>query len=107
MCHFSNGRERIFQGDLPYGLNSSKYLLKEIERGLKILNKNLDGLKFIAVGIGPGSYTGIRMGVITAKTIAFSLKKDLVAFCSLEAFVSSQNEPLRLSLMQRLAGPTF
>lgn len=42
----------------------------------------LDG---IAVAHGPGSYTGTRMGVTTAKTMAWSLQIPLVGISSLEA----------------------
>ena len=38
----------------------------------------------IAVDIGPGSYTGLRVGVITAKTIAWALGKPIVGVVSLD-----------------------
>ena len=37
---------------------------------------------FIAIGIGPGSYTGTRVGATVAKTLAFALKIPLVSFSS-------------------------
>lgn len=42
-------------------------------------------LERIAVAQGPGSYTGLRVAVATAKTLAYTLKIDLVGISSLQA----------------------
>ena len=47
-----------------------------------IASKDLDG---IAVGIGPGSYTGVRVGVTAAKTLAWTVDKPVAAVSSLYA----------------------
>jgi len=46
--------------------------------------KNLD---YISVGIGPGSYMGIRTAATVAKTLAFALNLPLIEFCSPLAFL--------------------
>lgn len=101
---FFEGQKAVFEGDLPYGLNSSKYLLPEIERGFKILGKKPQDLQYISVGIGPGSYTGIRVGVMVAKTLVFALKKKLVTFCSLEAFLPSEEKSFAVILDAKIGG---
>lgn len=41
----------------------------------------------IAVDIGPGSYTGIRVGLAGAKSLGFAWRKPLIGICSLDALV--------------------
>src|SRR5262249_52696695 len=81
----ANGKV-TFLAQIPTGLQNSTYLLPEIQRGLQLLDMDPQQLHSIAVGIGPGSYTGIRVGAIVAKTLSFALKKPLIGICSLKCF---------------------
>lgn len=51
----------------------SQVLLPLIMRLLKTVNCNLSTLKGIEVEIGPGSFTGLRVGVSVANALGFSL----------------------------------
>lgn len=50
-----------------------------IEEAVRKAEINLDQLDAIAVGKGPGSYTGLRIGVSTAKGLCFALDKKLIS----------------------------
>jgi len=52
---------------------------------LKEAGINYDQLDAVAVSSGPGSYTGLRIGVSTAKGLCFSLDKPLISVETLEA----------------------
>jgi tRNA threonylcarbamoyladenosine biosynthesis protein TsaB len=94
----------IFQGNLPSGYQNSKHLLPEIERGLKLLNFQVKDFKYIAVGIGPGSYTGIRIGAITAKTLAFAAKLPLIGLCTLELWTPSEDGQFAVLIDAKIGG---
>ncbi len=56
-----------------------------IQEVLKQSNKELKELDAIAVSMGPGSYTGLRIGVSTAKGLCYALDKPLIAVSTLRA----------------------
>ncbi|WP_318767069.1 tRNA (adenosine(37)-N6)-threonylcarbamoyltransferase complex dimerization subunit type 1 TsaB [Lactiplantibacillus carotarum] len=65
------------------GRNHSSTLLPIIEQSLSQAGLTPDDLDRVVVAAGPGSYTGLRIGVTTAKTLAFTLHKELVGLSSL------------------------
>ena len=46
-------------------------------------------LTAIVVGVGPGPYTGLRVGVVTARTLGFTLGIPVHGVCSLDAIASA------------------
>lgn len=63
----------------------SENLLPLIDELFKFTNKNISELNLIACDVGPGSFTGIRIGISTTKAIAEVNKIPVVACTSLEA----------------------
>lgn len=61
-----------------------------IDLALKQTNTETAALKVIAVAIGPGSYTGLRIGLALAKGLAFSRNLPLVAVPSLDVLAAGQ-----------------
>lgn len=66
-------------------INHSLRAMPAIEEAFKRVNLTPADIDVIAVAEGPGSYTGVRIGVTIAKTLAWTLKKPLVGVSSLKA----------------------
>ena len=61
----------------------SELMVTEVDNIIKRNNIDKKELDAVVVGIGPGSYTGVRIGVTIAKTIAYALKIKVYAKSSL------------------------
>ncbi len=57
----------------------SEVLMEHIESVLKMAHLKKEELTGIAVNIGPGSFTGLRIGLVTAKMLSYSLNIPLIA----------------------------
>lgn len=96
--------------ELYHEKSSSGMLTTLIEHVVKTASLTLQDLDAIAVAKGPGSYTGLRIGVSTAKGLCFTLEKPLIAINTLEAMayqlsigqVSAVNHPLSIYLCPML-----
>ena len=62
----------------------SETLLLAIDRLLKRNKLTLKDLTGIVVNSGPGSYTGLRVGIATANTLSFGLKIPLVGIKNIQ-----------------------
>lgn len=69
----------------------SIFTLPKIVEMLEKHNLKPDNLDKIIVVNGPGSFTGIRIGITIAKTLAWTLKKEIIVISSLEAMALSVN----------------
>ncbi|SNU06222.1 tRNA threonylcarbamoyl adenosine modification protein YeaZ [Streptococcus equinus] len=69
--------------------NHSINLMPAIDFLMKAVDLKPADLDRIAVAQGPGSYTGLRVAVATAKTLAYTLNIDLVGVSSLYALAAA------------------
>ena len=79
--------------------NHSITLMLAIDFLMASLDWTPKDLDRIVVAEGPGSYTGLRIAVATAKTLAHTLNIELVGMSSLLALVPRQQEGLLVPLM--------
>jgi tRNA threonylcarbamoyladenosine biosynthesis protein TsaB len=70
-------------------LNSHSSLITNfVDEVFKETGKSLKELDAVSVSMGPGSYTGLRIGVSTAKGLCYSLEKPLIAVSTLKAMAN-------------------
>lgn len=67
----------------------SQKLMVMIENMLKVSDINIDDIDLIAVCEGPGSFTGLRIAMATAKAIAHANNLDIISVDSLEVLAKN------------------
>ncbi len=81
---FSKNSEVQFKKESLDGLNHSELLTVFIEDLFKENSLPFSEIDAVAVSKGPGSYTGLRIGVSVAKGLCYALDKPLIAINSLD-----------------------
>jgi tRNA threonylcarbamoyladenosine biosynthesis protein TsaB len=80
----SENGKLIFEKSNKEGLNHAKLLSPFINEALVFLSEKGKKLEAIAVSSGPGSYTGLRIGVSTAKGLCYGMDIPLISVSTLE-----------------------
>lgn len=93
------GEVALGDGEIPTlvqlspGLVHGRELQPRIAEIVASLGIGPSALGLIAVSAGPGSYTGLRIGVATAKALAWGLGKPALAVSTLETIAQNVSEP--------------
>ena len=84
----------VAETSLSVTKNHSNIVMPIIDNLFKISNLNINDIDKIAVAIGPGSFTGVRIALGLAKALAMALNKPLIAVNELDILeaIASQNE---------------
>lgn len=78
----------------------SRITLKKISEMFEEANLKPNDIDKIIVVNGPGSFTGIRVGITIAKTYAWGLNKDITTITSLEAMANSvETDKIKIPLI--------
>jgi tRNA threonylcarbamoyladenosine biosynthesis protein TsaB len=86
----------------------SSHLLQHVRNALDEAGVTLDGIDIFAASIGPGSFTGLRIGLATVKSFAATLERSCVGVPTLHAIAHAAGESKRtLALLPAGRGEVF
>lgn len=89
-------------------VSHSNTLLKDIDTLLSESHVSLPEIELFAVAIGPGSFTGLRIGIATVKALAVTLDRPCAGIPTLEAVaVAAGPSPRTVALLPAGRGEVF
>lgn len=94
-------------GTMSWETPHAETIFGAIDRLLEELGLDLECLAALAADIGPGSFTGTRVGVSVARGIAWARDLPLVPVSSLEALLASGSEGSRSAAIDAGRGEAF
>lgn len=89
---------KSYEYRLETGARLSSVLHPIIKSALGALNWDIGKIDYFACGLGPGSFTGIRIGVAAIKGLAWALKKPVLGISTLDILAENAllaNKPVR------------
>lgn len=87
----------------------SETLMPNIERILKETDTDISEIEVFALSIGPGSFTGLRIGAATAKALAYANDRKIIGLSSLEVLANGSScfDGLVVPMMDARNGRVF
>ena len=84
----SNENEVLIEKQNSNQMDHATWIHTAIEEALQTIDRTLSALDACSVTIGPGSYTGLRVGLSTAKGYCYALQKPLITIPTLQLMAS-------------------
>lgn len=101
----SNENEILYSNSFYAWQRQSEYMIPEIEKALNVLNLSLKDISKVVLGIGPGSYTGVRIPLSIAKTMNIANNVEIVPVSSLK--ILGTNEEKYIALMNARSARSY
>lgn len=90
-----NGKKVLANYDAVGKLNHSALLVPTIKKAFAKAGKKIRDVALFSVGIGPGSFTGLRVGVTAIRGLAIALDKPLIGIPTMDAIAYNGYQALR------------
>jgi tRNA threonylcarbamoyl adenosine modification protein YeaZ len=101
LCLLEDGAvvvDRVIEPSGTHRQETAAALLPSIKQVLQDASWDKSSLSALVVGQGPGSFTGVRTSVVTARTLAQALNLPLLGVCRLECVAQEMNGPAAVVL---------
>jgi tRNA threonylcarbamoyladenosine biosynthesis protein TsaB len=104
-----DGERVLAEDERPNEERHGDVLLPRVRELLERAGVALARIELIAVGIGPGSFTGLRIGLATAKGLALAIGLPVRGVCSLRALAAgaAEDEALSVAVLDAGKGEVF
>ena len=93
LCLGLADKTRFYEYRIELSRRRLSLLVPTIQRTLEALGWSVQDLDYFAVGLGPGSFTGLRVGLATIKGLSWAYKKPIVGISTLD--IIANNSPSR------------
>jgi tRNA threonylcarbamoyladenosine biosynthesis protein TsaB len=97
VCLANNGTMIAFEQSVEQK-NHASFLQPAIQKIIQQSSISINSLDAIAVTFGPGSYTGLRVGLASAKGICYALHKPLITLNTLEVMAWAAKQSIEPAL---------
>lgn len=89
-CIYDTEKGELARHVLDLGKGHAEHLMTVIDSALQKAGLSFQQLDALAVSVGPGSFTGVRVGVATIRGLALALKIPAIGVSTLEAIAHEQ-----------------
>jgi len=104
LCLGLADKAHVFEYRIELARRHLGLLVPTIKRTLDALGWEVDELDYFAVGLGPGSFTGLRVGLAAVKALSWTYKKPIVGLSTLDIIAGNArncNRPVAVALDAR------
>jgi tRNA threonylcarbamoyladenosine biosynthesis protein TsaB len=101
LCLGLADKTRFFEYRIELDRRHLSLLIPTIKRTLEAIDWRVEELDYFAVGLGPGSFTGLRVGLATIKGLSWAYKKPVVGISTLDIIANNSpscNKPVAVAL---------
>jgi len=95
----SEGRDKLWEINETQQFRHIELIMPLIESGLKECKWTLRDVDIIVCGLGPGSFTGLRVGIAVVKALALAGGQKIVTVSSLDVIAHGCNKDCELGVL--------